>query len=123
MKKKGLCGICPDKCPVEVTIEEGKIIKVEGDKDHPNGRVCPRGALAPQIIYSEKRITKPLIRDGEKGSGKFREATWEEALDVAAKGFLKVKEEYGPNTLVSYVGSSGREDAVMRCFAGPKAFF
>lgn len=123
MKKKGFCGICPDKCPIVATIEEGKIVKVEGDKDHPGGRVCPRGALTPQIVYSERRIKKPLIRDGEKGSGKFREASWEEALNVAAEGFLKIKEQYGPDALVSYLGSSGREDASMRCFMGPNEFF
>ena len=77
MKKKGFCGICPDKCPIEATVEDGRLIKVEPDRDCPGGRVCPRGALSPQIVYSEKRIRKPLIRNGEKGSGAFREATWE----------------------------------------------
>lgn len=123
MKKPGICGMCPDKCDVIVTIEDEKIVKVEPDKNSARGRVCPRGALAPQIIYSEKRIRKPMIRDGEKGSGKFREATWEEALDAAAKGFLSVKEKYGADALVSYVGGSGREDALMRVFTGPKGFF
>ena len=123
MQKKGFCGICPDKCRVIATIEDGKIVKVEPDKDSPAGRVCPRGALAPQIIYSEKRVTKPLIRDGEKGSGKFREATWEEALQKAAEGFNKIRDTYGPDALVSYVGTSGREDATMRLVMGPQAFF
>ena len=45
-KKKGLCGICPDKCWIEATIENGKLVKVEPDKDSPFGRVCPRGALS-----------------------------------------------------------------------------
>ena len=123
MKKKGFCGICPDKCPIEATVEDGRLIKVEPDRDCPGGRVCPRGALSPQIVYSEKRIRKPLIRNGEKGSGAFREATWEEALDAAAAGFMKIKERYGADALVSYVGSSGREAATMRCFNGVNAFF
>ena len=52
MKKKGICGICPHKCPVLVTIEKERIVKVEADVEHPEGRVCPRGAMASDIIYS-----------------------------------------------------------------------
>lgn len=66
MKKKGICGICPHKCPVLVTIEKERIVKVEADVEHPEGRVCPRGAMASDIIYSETRITKPLIRVGKR---------------------------------------------------------
>lgn len=115
--------MCPDKCDVVVTINDGKITRVDPDQDSPRGRVCKRGAMAPKIIYSEKRIRTPLIRDGERGSGKFRKATWEEAWDVAAEGFRKVYEKYGARALVSYIGGSGREDAIMRCFRGKDAFF
>ena len=52
-KKKGLCGICPDKCWIEATIENGKLVKVEPDKDSPFGRVCPRGALSKEL-YIQK---------------------------------------------------------------------
>lgn len=123
MKKKGFCGLCPHKCPVIATVEEGVLVKIEPDKECPGGRVCPRGAFAPQIVYSEKRIKKPLIRCGKKGKGEFREATWEEALKVAAEGFMRVKESYGANSLVSYVGSSGREESTLRCFTGDTPFF
>lgn len=65
-KKKGLCGICPDKCWIEATIENGKLVKVEPDKDSPFGRVCPRGALSKEIIYSKDRILHPMVRIGKK---------------------------------------------------------
>ena len=84
-KKKGLCGICPDKCWIEATIENGKLVKVEPDKDSPFGRVCPRGALSKEIIYSKDRILHPMVRIGKKGEGKFRRATWEEALVVVLR--------------------------------------
>ena len=58
--------MCPDKCDVVVTINDGKITRVDPDQDSPRGRVCKRGAMAPKIIYSEKRIRTPLIRDGER---------------------------------------------------------
>ena len=101
MKKKGICGICPHKCPVLVTIEKERIVKVEADVEHPEGRVCPRGAMASDIIYSETRITKPLIRVGKKGEGLFRESSWEEALQLAGKSFLKIRDKYGANSYVS----------------------
>ena len=88
-----------------VTIEKERIVKVEADVEHPEGRVCPRGAMASDIIYSETRITKPLIRVGKKGEGLFRESSWEEALQLAGKSFLKIRDKYGANSLVSYVGS------------------
>lgn len=122
-KKKGLCGICPDKCWIEATIENGKLVKVEPDKDSPFGRVCPRGALSKEIIYSKDRILHPMVRIGKKGEGKFRRATWEEALEKAAEGFLKIKKQYGARALASYVGTSGREDGTMRAIAGKDAFF
>lgn len=78
--------------------------------------------MAPKIIYSEKRIRTPLIRDGERGSGKFRKATWEEAWDVAAEGFRKVYENMEQGHLSVTLEEVG-EDAIMRCFRGKDAFF
>lgn len=121
MKKKGICGICPDKCWIEATIEDGKIVKIEPDRESPLGRVCPRGALSPQIIYSDKRILHPLIRTGKRGDGEFRETTWEEAIEYAAENFLRIKEKYGAQALVSYVGTSGREESTMYAFSGREA--
>lgn len=122
-KLKAICGICPDKCDIVATVEDGRLVKVEPDRDSKRGRVCPRGALAPEIVYSPKRILKPLIRTGEKGSGEFKEVEFSEALDYAASKIKEVADKYGPDALVSYVGSSGREPSTMRCFAGKDAFF
>ena len=122
-KVKGICGICPDKCDIVATLCDGRIVKVEPDRESNRGRVCPRGALAPEIIYNKKRILKPLIRTGERGSGEFREASFEEAIEFAAEKIKEVVAKYGPDALVSYVGSSGREPSTMRCFGGKDAFF
>lgn len=73
MVKKGTCGLCQGGCAVVYTIENGKIVKVEPDKESPKGRLCPRGALVPDILYGEERIKRPLSRVGERGEGKFRE--------------------------------------------------
>ena len=92
-KLKAICGICPDKCDIVATVEDGRLVKVEPDRDSKRGRVCPRGALAPEIVYSPKRILKPLIRTGEKGSGEFKEVEFSEALDYAASKIKEVKDK------------------------------
>ena len=89
------CGMCQGGCHVKVTVEDGKIRRVEADQDSPQGRVCARGALTPELLYSADRISHPLIRIGEKGEGKFRKATWDEALDYAAELLDKTRKTYG----------------------------
>ena len=91
MQVKATCGICQGNCKVVLTVEDGKIIKVEPDRESPRGRACFRGVHAPDILYGEQRLKKPLIRVGEKGEGKFREASWEEALDFAAQKLKAVQ--------------------------------
>ena len=77
------CGMCQGGCHVKVTVEDGKIRRVEADQDSPQGRVCARGALTPELLYSADRISHPLIRIGEKGEGK--------NLWSAGAGFLSGK--------------------------------
>lgn len=99
-----ICGMCQGGCQVNVTIEDGKIVRVEPDKTSPRGRLCVRGALTPELLYSPDRLTHPLIRDGEKGEGKFRRATWEEAIEYAAQLIRETAEKYGKKSLASYLG-------------------
>lgn len=109
--------MCHNKCDIVATLEHGRLVKVEADSKSPRGRVCPRGKKSPEIVYSEKRILHPLIRCGEKGEGRFRRATWDEALTCASRGFLDIIRNYGPQALASYYGGSGLEDS-MRANAG-----
>ncbi|WP_051599302.1 molybdopterin-containing oxidoreductase family protein [Metaclostridioides mangenotii] len=99
-----ICGMCQGGCQVNVTVEDGKITKVQPDKSSPKGRLCVRGALTPEILYSSDRLTYPLIRDGEKGEGKFRRASWDEAFEYAADLLKKTMEQYGVQSLASYLG-------------------
>ena len=69
MEINRICGMCQGGCQVNVTLEDGKITHVEPDKTSPKGRLCVRGALTPDILYEEKRLTYPMIRDGERGEG------------------------------------------------------
>lgn len=116
------CGMCQGGCQVNVTVEDGKIVRVEPDKASPKGRLCVRGALTPELLYSEERLTYPLIRDGEIGEGKFRRATWEEAFAYAAELLQKTAEKYGARALASYQGRGVLGTPVGRILMGsPKS--
>lgn len=104
MLKACTCGICQGGCQVLVTIEDDRIVKVQPNLESAHARLCARGALAPQILYGEGRLRRPLIRIGKRGEGRFREASWEEAFEVAARLLKETIQKYGGKSLASYYG-------------------
>ena len=105
-----VCEICFWKCGIRVHKQDGRATKIEGNPDHPlsRGRLCPRGTGALGTLYDPDRLRVPLIRVGERGEERFREATWEEALDRVAEGLRKVSEEHGPESIAMlYHGAGG----------------
>ena len=104
MMKNVICGMCQGGCHVQAEIEEGKLISVKADTQSPSGRLCARGYFAPQALYGDQKLKKPLIRTGARGEGKFRTADWEEALDYAAKLMGDVKNAYGAKAMAAYYG-------------------
>ncbi len=94
------CEICFWKCAGWVYVDKsGRIRKIVGNKNDPhcNGRLCPRGTGGVGMYFDEDRLKTPLIRETLKdGSQQFREATWEEALDMVADKMKEVKTKYGP---------------------------
>ena len=98
---------CPDTCAMHVTVEDGRATKVTGDPDHPItvGFLCGKVSNYLDRVYSDERILHPLVRE----DGRFRRASWEEAIDVAAEGLLRVREEFGGEAILpySYMGTQG----------------
>ena len=104
------CEICFWKCAGWTYKDEnGKIIKIIGHEDDPhcNGRLCPRGTGGIGMYYDEDRLKKPLIRVGEPGNQSFREASWDEALDLIANKLTKFKEETGPECVALFSHGTG----------------
>lgn len=64
-----------------------------------HGQLCVKGRFGVDFIHNPERLTTPLIRDGEKGEGKFREASWDEALDLVAEKLAAIKSQSGPDSL------------------------
>ncbi len=100
----GLCGICPAGCGVKIYMEDGRIRRIAPSKEHPQGICCPRGAHAPEIVYSPDRLTYPLKRVGPRGAGQFARASWDEALDIIAEQLKRIASQYGPRSVCTYTG-------------------
>lgn len=104
------CELCFWKCGMIATVQDGRITKIEGNPDHPlsNGRLCPRGASALGSVYDRDRLKKPLIREkAPDGSQRFREAEWEEALDVVAKRLQTIVDRHGPDRIALFSHGHG----------------
>lgn len=97
-----MCEMCVWRCGVRAKVVEGRVVKLEGNPEHPHslGRLCARGQSGLMNTYDPDRVLTPLIRVGKRGEGKFRKATWDEALDVVANNMLKIKQEYGAEAMV-----------------------
>ena len=60
--QKGICGICPAGCWVELGMRDGKMVDIKPDESHPLGMICRRGQHAPEIVYSENRYSPEKYR-------------------------------------------------------------
>src|SRR6187401_1857476 len=102
---------CPDTCSMLVTVENGRAVKMAGDPNHPitNGFLCTKVAKYLERTYHEGRLLYPQIRVGAKGEGKFRRASWDEALTLIAEKLQQIIETDGPQAILpySYAGTMG----------------
>jgi anaerobic selenocysteine-containing dehydrogenase len=94
-----------------VTVEDGRAVRMAGDPDHPvtQGFLCTKVAKYLERTYHEGRLLHPQIRTGAKGEGKFRRASWDEALDLIAARLRGTMEAHGPQSILpySYAGTMG----------------
>ena len=83
-----VCGMCTVRCPIMAEVRNGEIQFLQGNPHIPamKGSICPRGAAGKALIQDYERLQTPLIREGQRGEGKWRKVGWDEALDEAASG-------------------------------------
>ena len=91
------CPYCGVGCQMWLHVKDDRIVKVTAvEGAAPNdGRLCVKGRFGYDFIYSEERLKTPLIRE----NGQFREASWDEALDLVASKFGEVIEKHGPDAI------------------------
>ncbi len=111
---ESVCPFCGVGCKVSLKVKDGKVKYVEGINGPANeGRLCVKGRFGFDYIHHPHRLTKPLIRREDapaKGlnvdpgdlSTHFREASWEEAMDLAAKGLVKLRDEHGGPSVAGF---------------------
>ncbi len=77
---------CPDTCSLTVTVEGGWLTAVDAGPGNPltQGYICHKVKHHARRVYAPERVRTPLLRTGPKGTGAYREASWEEALDLVA---------------------------------------
>jgi anaerobic selenocysteine-containing dehydrogenase len=96
---KSACPLnCWDSCGFQVTVENDKVIKVEGDPSHPitKGKICGRGRMLETRTNSPERILYPL----KKVNGEFEQISWDQALDEIALELREIKEKYGSTAVL-----------------------
>lgn len=95
---------CPDQCGLLVHKENGKIVKVEGDPNHPvtKGNICNKVRHMTARLYDEKRLQYPLKRIGAKGEGKFKRITWDEAIEEITSRWKDIIQQDGAESILPY---------------------
>src|ERR1700722_3233854 len=101
-RTKTVCTYCGVGCSFDVWTKDRHILKVEPSEGPANGvSTCIKGKFAWDFVNSPDRLTKPLIREGDR----FREAEWDEALNLVARRFTEIKGLHGPDAL-AFIASS-----------------
>ena len=102
---------CPDSCTLDVTVENGRIQKIDGGDDNPVTRnfICAKVRRFGERIYGEDRVLYPCVRQGAKGHGTFTRVSWDEALDLIARRMQEIKDTTGAEAILPYYygGSNG----------------
>jgi formate dehydrogenase (coenzyme F420) alpha subunit len=101
---KTTCQLCHLGCGMNVSLENGRIVKVEGMPEHPlnEGLLCPKGEAVIEYVYSPDRVKYPMKRDGDG----WQRISWDEALDTIVDKMTEVKDTYGAKAFAVAIGMS-----------------
>ncbi|WP_245892645.1 thiosulfate reductase PhsA [Helicobacter valdiviensis] len=116
-----ICEMCSTRCPIEArvdTLKEGQKVFIQGNpySSSTGGAVCARGGSGTNQLFDPNRLVNPIMRTGERGEGKWKEISWEEAYDYISKKLNEIKEKYGAKS-VAFASKSGPEQTFLNQFA------
>ena len=103
----GGCNICFNACTVKYHLQDDQVVNILGNDEDPvfRGRVCPKSQMTLQLYNNPLRLKRPLKRIGDRGSGRYQEISWQQALDEIAEKLLDVRERYGSEALAIHAGT------------------
>ena len=114
---------CPDTCAMLYHVEDGRLVDVKGDPDHPmtNGGLCVKLRNFPEHHYRPDRLLHPMRRVGPKGAGEFEPISWDEALAEIKGRWTAIIDAHGPQAIMphAYLGHQG----VLNGLTAGDAFF
>jgi anaerobic selenocysteine-containing dehydrogenase len=104
---KSVCRSCHGGCGTLLYVQDGELVKVEGDPASPlnRGRLCPIGTVTKDLVYHPDRLKYPMRRVGKRGSGQWDRITWDEALDEIATRLGDIKARYGAESIALGTGT------------------
>ena len=110
------CILCECNCGVIVQVEDRKLVKIRGDKDHPasQGYTCNKALRLNHYQNNANRLTSPLRR---RPDGSYEEIDWDTAISEIAEGFAKVRDEHGGNKIF-YYGGGGQGNHLGGAYSG-----
>ena len=102
---------CPDSCTLDVTVENGRVVDIDGGDENPATRnyICAKVRRFTSRIYGEDRLLYPAVRQGARGNGVFTRVTWDEALQQIADQVVAIRDRWGAEAILPfcYGGSNG----------------
>jgi thiosulfate reductase / polysulfide reductase chain A len=98
---RSVCRSCHGGCAALLTVKDGRLTKVRPAPDSPFncGQMCVKGLATPELVYHPSRLRAPLKRDGERGSNRWKEISWDTALDEIAARLDAIRKESGPESV------------------------
>jgi len=106
-KQLAACNLCEAICGLELTIEDGAVTGVRGDKDDPlsRGHICPKGVAIADIYSDPDRLRRPIRRVGSGPDARWQEISWDEAFDAVADGLASAINAHGKDAVGIYLGN------------------
>lgn len=103
-----VCGMCTVRCPIIAEVKNDDVQLLQGNPHVPamKGTICPKGAAGIALLHDNERIQGPLIREGKRGEGKWRQVSWDEALEETAARLKAVMDKHGARS-VAFSDRSG----------------
>jgi len=119
------CEMCFWRCGVMAEVADGKLLKLQGNPHHPmtKGKLCARGNAGVALLNDPDRLKYPQIRVGDRGEGRFKRVSWDEALDFLAERLNDLKKKYGPESVAVFPHGvhSGFFSTLMRAYGTPNS--